>query len=110
MTTNQDVARTLAKARLEARRKAVSARKLEAEFEAEHLPRYAAAKKALRQCARKSSPERIKAALLALASVLADDECEGIEDAAAKLRAYSHVANDDELMRLAGRADRARRP
>ena len=110
MTTNQDVARKLAEARREARRKAVSARKLEAEFEAEHLPRYTAAKKALRLCARKSSPERIKAALLALASVLAEDECEIIEHAAARLDAYAHIANDNELMRLAGRADRARRP
>ena len=52
--------------------------------------------------------DRIIAALVALASVLAEDECENIEDVAARLDAYDHIANDNELMRLADRADRAR--
>ena len=109
MAINREIARTPAQAKRDARRNEKLLESSTRQFEAEHLPRYAAAKNALRQCTRKSSPERIIAALLALASVLAEDECENIEDVAARLDAYDHIANDNELMRLAGRADRARR-
>ena len=109
MTIFRDIAHMLARAKRKAH-PAVSTRQGNAEFEVEHLPRYAAAKDALRQCTRESSTETLEAARLALASVLADDECERIEDGIVRFLAYAHIAADDELMRLAGRVARRPRP
>jgi hypothetical protein len=110
MTIFRDIAHMLARAKRKAH-PAVSTRQECRIRSRTPFPRYAtAAKDALRQCTRESSTETLEAARLALASVLADDECERIEDGIVRLLAYAHIAADDELMRLAGRVARRPRP
>lgn len=66
---------------------------------------YVDAKRALRRCIKHFSPSNYAAARLLLEAVLIDDQCEALSTDLEKLKAYSKIADDNGLMRLAGRLD-----